>query len=126
MATLQAPVANNTTDFLLEGSLIQRAIHARLAKHQGEVSACLTKVSTMLQDKSGGSAETLAAEAAAAMLALLAGEHSTASTLFLKALLERSAFLSREQLDLSCIALNIRSEAFYQVSLKEAKRYGLV
>lgn len=115
-----------TTEFVLEGASIQKALQSRISRHQSEVETCLTKISSMLKEKAEYNTENLAAQAAAVMLVLTSDAHLTSDALVIKTQLERASYLAKEQLDLVCIAKNIESEMLYKVSLEEAKRYGLV
>lgn len=122
-----APGVRDTTQvFVLDGAEIIKAIQARASRHQGEVSQCLDKVSDVLKRKSEGEYESLSVHAVGAMLALVRGEYQTTDSLEIKAQLDRAAYLTNEQLDLSCIARNLVKESYYKVTLEEAKRYGLV
>ena len=120
------PIRDTTTVFVRSGGETQKAIQTRIARHNGEVAACLTTVSTMLKDKAQNNSEQVAEQAAALMLVLEGGEHLTAEALVVKTNLKRASFLTNETLDLTCIAVNLDSDAQYLVSLEEAKRYGLV
>jgi hypothetical protein len=115
-----------TTEFILQGTDIQKSLQSRISRHKNEVDKCLTAISDVLKAKSGGTIDNLATNASAVMLVLTTDKHLTADALIIKTQLERASFLSQEQLDLSCIAKNIDSNVLYKVTLEEAKRYGLV
>jgi hypothetical protein len=120
------PINDTTTIFIRLGEEIQKAIGTRISRHNGEVEACLTTVSTMLKDRAQDNSEQVAEQAAALMLVLEGAEHLTSNALVVQTNLKRASFLTNETLDLACIAKNLESSSLYRVTLEEAKRYGLV
>ena len=122
----RAQVRDTTTVFVMLGEEIQKTIQNRIARHNGEIGTCLTKVADVLKEKSQYNIERLPDEAAALMLVLASGQNLTATALVVQTNVERASFLSKEVLDLTCIGKNLDSEGFYNVTLEEAKRYGLV
>lgn len=121
------PELRETTQiFMISGADISASLNLRAKQHDEETKKCLTKISALLTDKAQGDYGRLAQEATAAMLALAQDVHLASDAIEIKAQLERAAYLTQERLDLLCIQRNLAQSVFYQVSLAEAKRYGLV
>lgn len=119
-------VRETTTEFVILGKDIQMSLQKRITRHSNETDKCLTTISTMLKDKSKNNPELIAEQAAALMLALESEENIVADAIVVKTNIKRASYLSKESLDLSCIAHNLDSDGIYKVTLEEAKRYGLV
>ena len=119
-------VRETTTTFLVIGSDIQKSITSRISRNKGEIDKCLTNVSSMLKEKAQHNIEQIAEQATAIMLVLAMGEHLTSDSLVVKTQVERASFLSKENLELSCIAKNLDKDTIYKVTSQEAMRYGLV
>lgn len=121
----QAQVRDTTQVFIISGGEIIQSIQKRVKRHEGEISRCLDKVAVVIR---GGAEDmdSIAKNATGVMLAVHMATNLTTDTVAVKSQLERSAHLTRERLDLLCIARNLGKETFYKVTLEEAQRYGLV
>lgn len=121
----QPSVRDTTTVFIISGDEIMTKITSRVKRHEGEISRCLDKVALVI--RSGAEdMDSVAKNATGAMLAVHLTENLTTDTVAVKSQLERAAHLTRERLDLLCIARNLGKQTFYKVTLEEAQRYGLV
>lgn len=117
---------DTTQTFTLRGGGIAATIKGRMKQHEAEISKCLNKIADVLKEKSEDY-DTLAMKAAALMMALSQDDDIlNTDTVAVKAQVDRAAYLTKERLDLSCIMLNLDDNTMYEVSLEEAKRYGLV
>lgn len=124
---MPAPEVRNTTQvFVISGDEIQSSINIRARQHDAEINKCLDKVSNLLRSKADGDFDALAVAATGAMLALIQDDHLTSDSVEIKAQLDRASYLTKQRLDLLCIARNLQKATFYKVMLDEAKRYGLV
>lgn len=119
-------VHESSQTFMISGRQLKTAIYERVRRHSLERDNCLDKVATQLEEAAQKKGDSVAKQAASAMMSVLLNKNLTADSMTVKAQLDRTVFLTNEVTDLTCIAKNLLQDDFYKVSLDEAKRYGLL
>lgn len=128
MANQPLVVELSTQVFVKSGEDLVAAIYERSKRHTEERSQCIQNIATILMEcgDEENQVEHVAGSAATLLVALKTNEGLKGQALVAQAWVDRAAFLTKEVVDLKCIAKNIDHSAQYRVSLDDAKRYGLL
>ncbi len=121
--------------FVKTGTEIKTCIVERTRKYREERKQCLDSVATLLANKietmgDDFTPEDVAQRAAALMMSLeyhnLFDVQLKGEAMVTKAWLERASWLNKEILELSIVHMNIQQTELYQITMDDAKRYGIV
>jgi hypothetical protein len=99
-----------------QGKIIRSIIKERIHGLQTSYKSLVERMNNEIQNKE---------EAVTLMIALHDNIALTEKALFFKACVERSAFLENEIRELNTIGQSFREDALYQLTLKDAVRFGL-
>ncbi len=99
-----------------QGKIIRSLIKERIHGLQTSYKALVERMNNEIQNKE---------EAVLLMIALRENVGLNEKAMFFKACVERAAFLENEIKELNTLGQSFREDALYQITLKDAVRFGL-
>lgn len=108
--------ARNADYIVAQGKILRTLIKERIHGLQTSYKALVERMNNEIQNKE---------EAVLLMIALRETVGLNEKALFFKACVERAAFLEAEIKDLNTLGQSFREDALYQITLKDAVRFGL-